>query len=233
VKAPAAGVFASLLVLLTVMPAEAALRLRPYLTGLFASPVAIVQDPTDPTVQFVVEQVGRIRVVKNGAVLATDFLDLRGSVLFGGERGLFSIAFPPDTAASGRFYVNFTRSNGGIVVARFQRTANPLVADPGSRFDLVWPDGNAFIIQTCKAPLNFSYYCDPEVDALHQEARRIGGLAARKPVYEKIAAKVLPGIDGGFLYLWHAQVLIALSGRIEGYRQMPDGLVRVIGLKLK
>ncbi|HXD98578.1 MAG TPA: CARDB domain-containing protein, partial [Candidatus Acidoferrum sp.] len=143
-KAPAAGVFASLLILLTVMPAEAALRLRSHVSG-FASPVAIVQDPTDPTVQFVVEQVGRIRVVKNGAVLATDFLDLRGSVLFGGERGLFSIAFPPDAAASGRFYVNFTRSNGGIVVARFQRTANPLVADPGSRFDLVWPDGNAFI----------------------------------------------------------------------------------------
>jgi len=144
VRAPAAGVFASLLILLAVLPAEAALRLRTYVSG-FASPVAIVQDPTDPTVQFVVEQAGRIRVVRSGEVLATDFLDLRGSVLFGGERGLFSIAFPPDTAASGRFYVNFTRSNGGIVVARFQRTANPLVADPGSRFDLVWPDGNAFI----------------------------------------------------------------------------------------
>jgi peptide/nickel transport system substrate-binding protein len=95
------------------------------------------------------------------------------------------------------------------------------------------PDANAYIIQTCKAPLNYSHYCDPEVDALHQEARRIGDQAGRKAVYEKIAAKVLPGIDGGFLYLWHAQVLIALSDRVDGYKQMPDGLVRVIGLRLK
>jgi len=95
------------------------------------------------------------------------------------------------------------------------------------------PDANAYIIQTCKAPLNYSHYCDPEIDALHQEARRIGDQAGRKAVYEKIAAKVLPGIDGGFLYLWHAQVLIALSDRVDGYKQMPDGLVRVIGLRLK
>jgi peptide/nickel transport system substrate-binding protein len=93
------------------------------------------------------------------------------------------------------------------------------------------PDGNSFSFHTCKAPLNFSLYCDPEVDALHQEARRIGGVAARKPIYEKITAKVLP--DGGFLYLWHPQVLIARSDKVEGYTQMPDGLVRVMGLKLK
>ena len=52
-------------------------------------------------------------------------------------------------------------------------------------------------------------------------------------MYEKIAAKALPGIDGGFLYLCHPQVLIALSDKVEGYKQMPDGLVRVIGLRLK
>ena len=57
--------------------------------------------------------------------------------------------------------------------------------------------------------------------------------AGRKAVYEKIAAKTLPAIAGGFLYLWHAQVLIAHSDRLDGYKQMPDGLVRVIGLKLK
>ncbi len=95
------------------------------------------------------------------------------------------------------------------------------------------PDANAYIIQACKAPLNYSKYCDPEVDALHQEARRISDQAGRKAVYEKIAAKVLPGIDGGFLYLWHPQVLIAHTDKVEGYKQMPDGLIRVVGLKLK
>jgi peptide/nickel transport system substrate-binding protein len=95
------------------------------------------------------------------------------------------------------------------------------------------PDGNSFITQTCKGPFNYDGYCDPEVDALHQQARRINDPAARKAIYEKIAAKVLPGAAGGFLYLYHPQVLIALNDRVEGFTQMPDGLVRVIGLKLK
>src|SRR5215475_2272257 len=95
------------------------------------------------------------------------------------------------------------------------------------------PDGNSFITQVCKGPFNYDGYCDPAVDALHQEARRISDPAARKAVYEKIAAKVLPGAAAGFLYLYHPQVLIALSDRVEGFTQMPDGLVRVMGLKLK
>jgi len=95
------------------------------------------------------------------------------------------------------------------------------------------PDGNSFITQVCKGPFNYNGYCDPAVDALHQEARRINDPAGRKAVYEKIAAKVLPGAAAGFLYLYHPQVLIALSDRVEGFTQMPDGLVRVMGLKLK
>ena len=93
------------------------------------------------------------------------------------------------------------------------------------------PDGNAFIIQACKGSLNYGGYCDAEVDALHAEARRTSDFAQRKAAYEKIAAKVLP--EGDFLYLYHPQVLIAHTDRLEGYKQMPDGLVRVIGLKLK
>jgi peptide/nickel transport system substrate-binding protein len=95
------------------------------------------------------------------------------------------------------------------------------------------PDGNSFITQTCKAPFNYDGYCNPEVDELHQNARRTNSPEARKAIYERIAGKVLPGSAAGFLYLYHPQVLIALSDRVEGYTQMPDGLVRVIGLKLK
>ncbi|HEY2991890.1 MAG TPA: PQQ-dependent sugar dehydrogenase, partial [Methylomirabilota bacterium] len=140
VKTPASAVGVLLLAVIAAGAAEGQLRTRPFVSRLSA-PVAIVQDPTDPTVQFVVEQRGRIRVVKNGGLLDTDFLDLRNAVApDGGERGLFSIAFPPDAPASGRFFVCFTNPEGNIVVARFKRSANPLVADPGSRFDLVWPD---------------------------------------------------------------------------------------------
>jgi peptide/nickel transport system substrate-binding protein len=93
------------------------------------------------------------------------------------------------------------------------------------------PDGNAFIIQACKASLNYTGYCDKDVDAWHLEARTKTDPAERKKAYEKIAGKVLP--EGDFLFLYHPQVLIAHTDRLEGYRAMPDGLVRVIGLKLK
>ncbi len=114
----------------------------------FSQPVAFAQDPSDLTVQYVVEQAGTIRVIKNRVVQGTPFLDLRASVVAGGEQGLLGIAFPPDYESTGRFYVNFTRAGDGYtVVARFKRSANPLVADPASRFDLVWSTGNSFIFQ--------------------------------------------------------------------------------------
>ena len=53
----------------------------------------------------------------------------------------------------------------------------------------------------------------------------------RKKAYEKVAAKYLA--EGAIIYLYHAQVLVAHTDKLEGYRQMPDGLVRVVGLKLK
>jgi glucose/arabinose dehydrogenase len=114
-----------------------------------STPVAIVQDPTNRAVQFVVEQGGRIRTVQNGSVLAADFLNLTGSIASGGERGLLGMAVAPDYAASGRFYVNFTNPAGHTVIARFKRSANPLVADPASRFDLRWngAGGPAYIEQ--------------------------------------------------------------------------------------
>jgi glucose/arabinose dehydrogenase len=111
-------------------------RTRVYASG-FSSPVAFVQDPLDRSVQFVVEQGGRVRAVRSGIVLATDFLDLRNVVASGGERGLLGFAFAPD-AQSGRFFVNFTNRSGDTVVARFKRSSDPLIADVASRFDLRW-----------------------------------------------------------------------------------------------
>lgn len=115
------------------------LRVVPYASG-FTSPVGIVQDPTDSHVQFVIEQFGRIRTVVDGVVQPTDFLNLSGSIVAGGEQGLLGLAFPPDAATSRRFYVNFTTNapDGATVVARFTRSANPRIADTGSRFDLQW-----------------------------------------------------------------------------------------------
>ncbi len=119
-----------------------------YASG-FVHPIAFVQDPTNASRQFIVEQGGRIRVVDNGVVSATDFLDLTTDISTGGERGLLGMALAPDYATSGRFFVNFTNPGGHTVVARFKRSANPAVADPLSRFDLHWGgvNGPTFIAQ--------------------------------------------------------------------------------------
>jgi peptide/nickel transport system substrate-binding protein len=93
------------------------------------------------------------------------------------------------------------------------------------------PDGNSYSFQVCNLPQNNSKFCDPAVDAAQNEARTRSDPAERKAAYEKVAAKLFPG--GGIFYLYHPQVLVAHSDRLEGYRQMPDGLVRVVGLKLK
>jgi glucose/arabinose dehydrogenase len=97
-------------------------RAQVYVSGL-SQPLGFVQDPSDATVQYVVEQGGRIRVVRNGTLLSADFLNLSAAITSGGERGLLGLAFPPDYATSGRFYVNFTDLNGNTVVSRFKRSA--------------------------------------------------------------------------------------------------------------
>ncbi|MBN9088302.1 MAG: ABC transporter substrate-binding protein [Reyranella sp.] len=93
------------------------------------------------------------------------------------------------------------------------------------------PDGNSYSFQVCGQPQNTNGYCDKEVDAAHAEARAKSKLEDRKAAYEKVAAKTLT--EGAIVYLYHAQVLVAHTDKLEGYKQMPDGLVRVIGLKLK
>ncbi len=116
------------------------------MSGL-SSPLAFVQDPGDATIQYVLQQGGRIRLIRNGALQSAPFLDLTSSISSGGERGLLGMALPPDYATSGRFYVNFTNTNGDTVVARFKRSSNPLAADASSRFDLLWSTGERVIRQ--------------------------------------------------------------------------------------
>jgi glucose/arabinose dehydrogenase len=83
---------------------------------------------------FVVEKIGRIRIVKNGAPLPTPFLDIAGQVnARSSERGLLGLAFHPRYPSNGLFFVNYTDLNGDTVVARYQVTKeNPDRADPSS-----------------------------------------------------------------------------------------------------
>ena len=93
------------------------------------------------------------------------------------------------------------------------------------------PDGNSYVFLHTKAPQNDGGYSNPEADKLMEDARVVNDPAQRKAIYEKLTKIVLN--DEPIIYLYHRRLLIAHTARLEGYKPIPDGLVRVIGLKLK
>ncbi len=99
--------------------------------GSFKAPVYITGAPGFPKLLFVVEQEGKIAALKSGHRAGT-FLDIRDLVEYGGERGLLSVAFPPDYAQSKRFYVYYTDAEGSIQVDEFRRSSATRAAK-GSR----------------------------------------------------------------------------------------------------
>jgi glucose/arabinose dehydrogenase len=99
--------------------------------GDFSSPLYVTAPPNDRRRLFVVEQAGRIVVVRGGKTLAQPFLDIRSKVTAGGEQGLLSMAFAPDYAQTGRFYVYYTERSGQEAIWEY-RSATDDRADPGS-----------------------------------------------------------------------------------------------------
>lgn len=113
--------------------------------GRFDGPVYVTQAPGDASRLFVVEQPGRIVVVRRGRTLKTPFLDLTDRVKSGGEQGLLSVAFAPDYQRSGRFYVDYTDRNGNTRVVEFRRGSSPDRANRGSARQLLFqrqPEAN-------------------------------------------------------------------------------------------
>lgn len=90
-------------------------------TGL-VSPLMVTSANDGSSRLFVVEQAGRIRTVQGGVVTGT-FLDIRGLVASGGERGMLGLAFDPDYSRTPRFWVTYTRADGALVLARYATTS--------------------------------------------------------------------------------------------------------------
>ena len=88
--------------------------------------------PAGDTRLFVLERRGRIRIVENGSLLALPYLDIAGRVFTGGEGGLLSMAFDPQFASNGYFYLYYTDPQQNIVIERFTASSNPGLADPTS-----------------------------------------------------------------------------------------------------
>jgi len=123
-----------------------------------------------------------------------------------------------------------------IRVTEFATSLNEAGKGNFQLYFLAWsgrtdPDGNIYSFASCKGPLNYGRYCDPAADELLNKARTTNGQAERKAIYEQFAAKWLT--EGSVIYLYHRTLLFAHSDKLEGYKTMPDGLIRTTGLKLK
>ena len=110
------------------------------------------------------------------------------------------------------------------------------MADKGQfeAYVLAWsgradPDGNIFSFDGCKQPLNYAGYCKPDVDELLNKSRTTGDPAERRRIFEQLAAIALK--DRPIVYLFHRHWLWAHTAKLGGFRTIPDGLVRVQGLK--
>ena len=98
--------------------AAGGVRLRA--VGHFSQPLFVTSPPADRRRLMVVEQGGRIRVVRAGHVLSRPFLDVRSKIVSGGEQGLLGLAFAPDYARSGLLYVYYTGRDGRENVVEYQ-----------------------------------------------------------------------------------------------------------------
>jgi glucose/arabinose dehydrogenase len=99
-------------------------------TGGLSSPVGVTHAGDGSGRLFVVQQGGRVRVVKNRQLQAGSFLDVSSRVLFGGERGLLGLAFHPQFATNGYVYIYYTAKNTDIEVARLTANAGRTAVDP-------------------------------------------------------------------------------------------------------
>ena len=121
-----------------------AIRLATPLGG-FSQPVHVTHAGDGSGRIFVVELAGRVAVVKNGVRLSTPFLDIAFRV----SDGMLSIAFPPGYGKKGKksFYVNYADAQHNVVIARYQVSSNPDIADAASEEIVLkvaspWPADN-------------------------------------------------------------------------------------------
>lgn len=112
-------------------PAQDSVRLQEVAQGL-ERPLFLAS-PTGDSRLFVVEQPGRVRIIENGQLQATPFLDITDRVRSGGERGLLGLAFHPAFNSNGWFFVNYTDQDGATRIERYNvRAGGRNFADPAS-----------------------------------------------------------------------------------------------------
>jgi peptide/nickel transport system substrate-binding protein len=123
-----------------------------------------------------------------------------------------------------------------IRAVEFATTFKQAQAGEFQIFQINWsgridPDGNSYIFMRSKAPQNDGVYSNSDADKLMEEGRMTSNVGERKAIYEKLTKLLLDDLP--IIYIYHRTLLIAHTTKLQGYKQMPDGLVRVVGLKFK
>ncbi|MGY4471432.1 ABC-type transport system substrate-binding protein [Bradyrhizobium sp. LB9.1b] len=123
-----------------------------------------------------------------------------------------------------------------IRAVEFATTFKQAQAGEFQVFQINWsgridPDGNSYIFMRSKAAQNDGVYANPDADKLMEDGRMTSNVEERKAIYQKLAKILLDDLP--IIYIYHRTLLIAHTTKLQGYKQMPDGLVRVVGLKFK
>ena len=110
-----------------------------------SAPIALDSPPGDTSRIVVARQNGVIRLIKDGTLVATPFLDASALTVGSGERGLLGIAFHPDYTTNGKFYISYTNTGGSSVVRQYLRDGgNPDIIDPASFTTIFGPLSQPF-----------------------------------------------------------------------------------------
>ncbi len=144
----------------------------------------------------------------------------------------------PETRQVAEVIQSMVKEAGFDVKIRVTEFATSLKAGEAGDYDiymLAWsgrtdPDGNLYSFASCKGPLNYGRFCDPNIDKLLDQSRQVNDPAARKKVFEQIAMKTIK--EGSVLYLYHRKMFFPHTTKLKGFKPMPDGLIRVVGLTL-
>lgn len=151
----------------------------------------------------------------------------------------FMVPNNPETRQAAEVIQAMTAEAGFDIKIRVTEFATSLKEAEEGRYQaymLNWsgrpdPDGNVYIFHKTGAPQNYGGYSNPKADALLEEGRTKTDFKERKAIYEKLADILLN--EGSIIYIYHRRWIIAHTTKLEGFKLLPDGMVRVVGLKLK
>lgn len=116
--------------------AQTKVKLEQIATGM-GTTLLVESEPGNASRLYVLDQDGRIFLIKDGVKQTTPFLDIRSLTNRSGERGLLGLAFHPNYSQNGYFYINFTDNSGDTQISRYQVTTNPDVVSTSTRFDIL------------------------------------------------------------------------------------------------